>query len=50
MELVEHSKEYKNKFQVLAGLCNEFSFKFNYVDAILPVLAEQNRFTYNIML
>ena len=35
---------------MLSSLSDEFSFKFNYIDAVLPVLAEQNRFTYNILL
>jgi len=47
---MEHSKEYRNKYRILAALNDDFSFKFNYIDAIIPVLAEQSRFMFNVML
>ena len=40
LEIIEHAKEYRNRYRVLAALNDDYSFKFNYLDAIIPVLAE----------
>ena len=35
---------------MLADLNEEFSYKLSYVDKMLPLLVEQNRFTYSLLL
>lgn len=32
LEIMEHSKEYRNRYKVLSALNDDFSFKFNYID------------------
>lgn len=50
MEIMEHSKEYRNRYKVLSALSDHFSFKFNNIDLIIPIISEQCRLTYNILL
>ena len=50
LEVAQHAREYKNKFAVLTSLNEEFTYKFSYIDKILPVLVEQSRLAYNVML
>lgn len=50
IEVAQHAREYKNKFAVLTSLNEEFTYKFSYIDKILPVLVEQGRLAYNVLL
>ena len=50
IEVAQHAREYKNKFAVLTSLNEEFTYKFSYIDKILPVLVEQGRLAYNVIL
>lgn len=34
----------------MTSLNEEFTYKFSYIDKILPVIVEQNRLTYNVIL